>query len=428
VRVLHFSTTDTREGAAIAALKLHRGLQACGIESHMGVMHQTTSEPNVFKINHTEPFSKILKHATWWRLRRDLMKYSHSLRAFDWEPFSDARTPFSKQCKAAVLPKDLIVLHMVAGFIDWTSFLQEFGASNPIVVVLHDMNTFTGGCHFDLGCGRFRQSCGECPQLGSTEPNDLSQSILDRKRQAFAQNFKALHVVAPSNWIAEQAAQSSILRNHQITVIPYGIDVDTYRPIDKDAIRRAFGIADDITTICYSATALRNRRKGMKILFEAVKRLANRHKLAVIAIGNGDFPKIDNVQVINLGPIQTDFLLARALNAADLFAFPSLQESGGQIALEAMACGIPIVGFANSALPEIIRPGITGQLAKSTDTDGLTEALEELVIAPEKRKELSENCRTIATSEYSIALHVSRHLKLYEDLYSAAFQTSSPKA
>ena len=77
---------------------------------------------------------------------------------------------------------DIINLHWVAGLIDHDNFFPRIGRDTPIVWRLADMAALTGGCHYDHGCGRFAQRCGACPQLGSSEEEDLSRQVWGRVR------------------------------------------------------------------------------------------------------------------------------------------------------------------------------------------------------------------------------------------------------
>ena len=92
----------------------------------------------------------------------------------------------------------------------------------------------TGGCHYDEGCGKFENRCGACPQLGSRDENDLSRQVWQRKYDALRRHGK-VHLVATSNWIAQQAKRSSLLRDFPITVIPNGLDTEDFAPRDFES-------------------------------------------------------------------------------------------------------------------------------------------------------------------------------------------------
>ena len=66
----------------------------------------------------------------------------------------------------------------VAGFIDFPSFFAAVPPANPVVLTLHDVNHFTGGCHYAGSCRKFSMKCGACPQLGSQNEWDDSRRMM----------------------------------------------------------------------------------------------------------------------------------------------------------------------------------------------------------------------------------------------------------
>ena len=78
---------------------------------------------------------------------------------------------------------DLVHLHWIAGGMLRIESLARIG--RPLIWTMHDMWAFTGGCHYDEGCGRYVAACGRCPVLGSSRPWDLSSWVMRRKRRAW---------------------------------------------------------------------------------------------------------------------------------------------------------------------------------------------------------------------------------------------------
>jgi glycosyltransferase involved in cell wall biosynthesis len=81
-------------------------------------------------------------------------------------------------------------------------------------------------------------------------------------------------------------------------------------------------------------------------------------------------------------------------NAAELFVYPSIYEGFGLPALEAMACGTPVVTSTASSLPEVV--GEAGCLVEPTDTDGLAAALAQVLRSGEQREQMREEGLTQA--------------------------------
>ena len=87
--------------------------------------------------------------------------------------------------------------------------------------------------------------------------------------------------------------------------------------------------------------------------------------------------------------------------------------------LESLACGTPVVGFHAGGISEMVRPGITGLLAPVGDSEALRTAIMELLENPEKRQEMSNNCRRIAVEEYSLEVLGRNYSQLYQQVVLA---------
>ncbi len=109
-------------------------------------------------------------------------------------------------------------------------------------------------------------------------------------------------------------------------------------------------------------------------------------------------------------------MLSVVYSAADVFVIPSIQEAFGQTALEAMACGTPVIGSEVGGIPEIVRPGVTGYLVPPLNPVKLREALISFGGNPMKRAEISNNCRRIAVQEYNLEVQAQLYVKLYEEI------------
>jgi glycosyltransferase involved in cell wall biosynthesis len=81
-----------------------------------------------------------------------------------------------------------------------------------------------------------------------------------------------------------------------------------------------------------------------------------------------------------------------------------------------MACGTPMVSFRVGGVPDAVRPGTTGYLAKPEDAQDLSNGIVQLLENESLRTAMSQQCRAIAVKEYSLELHVQRYIELYRQL------------
>jgi glycosyltransferase involved in cell wall biosynthesis len=415
VRIVHISAYDASGGAARAAYRLHDGLRRIGQESFMFVAHKATDDPFVFElVRSSNPLDRLLQRVHQKSMSRRLARYQAS-RPAGLEPFTEDCGEFVKGICKQIPTCDVINLHWVAGFVDYVTFFQNCALRYPIVWTLHDMNPFTGGCHYDEGCMRYRSSCGACPQLGSQEDKDLSRRVWTRKQKAFAFVPPGrMRIVADSRWLAAEARRSSLLRNFPITSIYYGLDVDTFSPRNKLQARGALGIPSGVSVIMFAADSVTNRRKGLATLAGALAGIAPQLDLLLLSVGRGKPAISETVPHMHFGNIGSDRLLSVLYSAADVFVIPSTQEAFGQTALEAMACGTPVIGSEVGGIAEIVRHGVTGYLVPALDSSKLSEVLISLLYDPNRRTEMSDNCRHMVLAEHTLEMQARRYSQLYE--------------
>jgi glycosyltransferase involved in cell wall biosynthesis len=362
----------------------------------------------------TDLLSRLRRRLRHERISRDFARYRPT-RPVGYELFSDDRTQHGSAPLSQLPACDVIDLHWIAGFIDFQSFFAQVSKSTPIVWTLHDMNPFTGGCHYDDGCGRFADHCGACPQLGSNDLEDLSRRIWERKRRFLDQIEPGqLHIATPSRWLAGEAQRSSLFRHLPIYVIPNSLDTDVFLPRDRYVARAALEVPQDAGVAVFVASSVVNRRKGFALLARALTDLGDFPNLFLLSVGSGR-PAIDaSIPHLHLQNVGDDRLLSLVYSAADLLVIPSIQDNLPNAVLECLACGTPAIGFAVGGIPDVVRPGITGLLAPSQDTGALRAAMVQLLRSPTERARMSDNCRRVAVEEYALDVQARRYVDLYE--------------
>jgi glycosyltransferase involved in cell wall biosynthesis len=277
------------------------------------------------------------------------------------------------------------------------------------------MAPLAGGCHWTNECGKFAEQCGACPQLGSNAEQDVTRTIWLRKRESLAKlDSHQLHVVTPSRWLAAEAGRSSLLSRFQCSVIPYGLDTDTFSPRDRASARRNLGIPPDVKVLLFAADAINVRRKGLHLLLDALRGLHFKEQLVLLSIGRGNPPTVDGFACYHEPPLDDDERLSYVYSAADIYVAPSEQDNLPNTVLESIACGVPVVAFEVGGIPDAVRPGVTGLLAKPGDPASLRAEIMNLLTNDEKRSEMSSNCRKVAVQEYSLELQAKRYMTLYQ--------------
>ena len=421
VRILHLNSTDHEGGAYKTVHRLNTALRALGHDSAIWVGLRRGSCAHVHQLgfpNDIPSRTRRTLRRLW--INRAAARYARR-RPEGYEAFHDDRCQYGRELADALPQCDVINLCWVSGLVDYRCFFPRVTDRTPVVWTLADMNAFTGGCHYDDFCGKSAGGCGACPQLGSSDPQDLSAQIWKRKHDSLSRIRRdRLCIVATSRWMAGEVARSPILRGFTARVIPCGVDQTVFTPRDSVMARNVLGLPRDVRIVLFIAQQLSNRRKGFRLLLEALGAVRGIKNMVLVALGI-DVPKRDiPIPFFHLGTIYRDGVLSLAYNAADVFVIPSLQDNLPNTVLEALSCGTPIAGFDTGGIPDMVRPGITGSLAPAGDSSGLAHATEELLGNDERRREMAENCRHVAVKEYSLELQAKRYFALYEELAERA--------
>jgi glycosyltransferase involved in cell wall biosynthesis len=181
--------------------------------------------------------------------------------------------------------------------------------------------------------------------------------------------------------------------NRHISIWSRGVDRDQWSPERRDIEwRRSLGIGDDEFVIAFLGRIV--VEKGLDVYADAIDALAARgvpHRALVIGEGPArpGFEERLGPNAIFVGHQQGPDL-ARALASTDVLLNPSITETFGNVTLEAMASGLPVVAAVATGATSLVRDGETGVLVEPGDTDGFADALEAYVKDPELRRRHGE--------------------------------------
>jgi len=228
-----------------------------------------------------------------------------------------------------------------------------------------------------------------------------------------------LHIVTPSAWLADRVRESTVTADRfDISVIPYGLDLDAFAPRDRAECRNILGIPADAEVLLFAAHSVSNRRKGFRLLLEALEQIGGRDRLFVLSVGRGAPGLPEGLAGRHVGYTGEDRLLAVLYSAADLFVLPSLQDNLPATMLESIACGTPVIAFDAGGIPEAVRSGQTGETVPTGDSAALARAISDLLDQPSYLQELRGSCRDTAVAEYRLDIQASRYGELYAALRS----------
>jgi glycosyltransferase involved in cell wall biosynthesis len=310
---------------------------------------------------------------------------------------------------------DLIHLHIIhTGYFSLAD-LPKLTFQKPTVWTLHDCWAITGHCNHPKNCERWKIGCGQCPDLGTTLPlrNDNTQQLFHYKRRCYEQsNFDA---IVASNWMYEKIATSPLFQGITSHYIPFGIDLHLFHPAAHPDLRAKLNITPDAVIISFRAKP--GSFKGLAYIIEALKHIETQQKICLLTTDNKGLLECfaDRFQIVELGWIQNDDnLMAGVMAISDIFLMPSVAESFGMMAIEAMACGTPLIVFEDTSLAEISFAPEVGIAVPLGNVAALSHNIQHLINNPQERAERGRKARLFAEKHYSDALHAQRLATVYE--------------
>jgi glycosyltransferase involved in cell wall biosynthesis len=276
--------------------------------------------------------------------------------------------------------------------------------------VLHDFWPLTGRCAYTGSCTKYKTGCDH------SCPTHTEYPVLDPAEIADAWSAKRaiLSTLSGPALLASSASAAAFARSAfpsggggqvavpRIEEFKLGIPTDLYRPRDRQSCRHRLGLPPDRFIILFSAASATDKRKGGEHLFEALRRLADL-PITCCVIGRWEGSAVlPGSDVRTLGFIDDPEQLAMAYAAADIFVGPSLEETFGQVFVEAAACGTPVIGYPVVGVRDAVRDGITGRLASGIGAGPLEAAIRELFGDPGLRARLTAFSRLFVENEWSI--------------------------
>jgi len=416
MKILYLNGDDIEGGAAKAATRLLRGVHAQGVDARLYVQRKHGDDPLVD--GPLSAFGKALG-----RVRPTLEQLVCGINPRKTNgPFCAAYLTDRLSALVDKTAPDIVHLHWVARMIRLET-LARFNL--PIVWTMHDSWAFTGGCYLPGDCTRYKESCGKCPVLRSSEEDDLSHQVWRRKQKAWKD--LNLTIIAPSHWMAECARNSSLFREKRIVVIHNAIDIDIYKPVDKRTARDALKLPHDKKLILFGANQfMKDRNKGFHLLVQALDELAGSNFLndsteLVIFGSSAPSPQQElGFKTHYIGWQSDDASLALLYAAADVFVLPSLQENLPYTVMEAMACGTPCVAFNQGGVPDMIDHKQNGYLARPIDDSGLAFGIKWVLEDEDRRKELSVRAVNKTQREFTTQKVANRYSALYWEILDSS--------
>lgn len=421
MKVTLINTSDAGGGAPAACMRLLHALRLQGFDARLLVQHKKTGSNAVTGIV-KGAVSKLKAKLTFLAERIPFILFHERDRTVRFA-FSPANAGTSIINNPLIKNADILHLHWTnSGFLSVSDLKELINTGKPIIWTLHDMWTFTGGCHYSGACRRFEHECGNCPFLRDARENDLSHKGWLRKAAMYA-GASNITFVACSNWLAGVADRSALIKGFPITAIPNPIDIDVFSPQNKAAERLKRGINANAKIILFGAANINDKRKGIKYLVEALQLLkqSNLDTSGVEVVIFGKNKHFDVTQlpfpVHQLNIITNESELAVVYSLADVFVTTSLEDNLPNMVMEAMACGTPVVAFNTGGVPQMVGHLQNGYLADLASAQGITDGISEVLYVTDAAT-MAKNARQKVLDNYTNDKVAKQYIELYRSVLS----------
>jgi glycosyltransferase involved in cell wall biosynthesis len=386
------------EGAGNAAYRLNEALLMAGIDSTMLAMKNNSTTTSIVYRNY---YTK-LRYSIQSKIKHFIVN-----RKFAWDyMFGSSKI---KRLKV-VQESNIVYLHWINGYIGYKDIKYLLDSNKIVIWFLHDMWPMTGGCHYAFKCEGYTKKCCKCPQLKYL--NLLSMIQLKKKIHNWSQ-YSNFIIASPSEWLANCAHNSSIFIDKKIYICRNVVNTEFFKPLNRLNCRRELGLDIKKKYIMFSAVNANNIYKGFEYLCKALLNIKS-NDVEFLIVGNVTldlYPDLIRKKIRALGYIRDERTLIKIYNSADAYIISSIAENFPNVVIEAMSCGIPVVGFATGGISEQITHMKNGYLVKPKDCIGLANGVDWILNNDEYDK-LCYNARKYVTDNCSYINVLKNHHQL----------------
>ena len=406
MRIAFFNYSDQASGAEALIDQTIRALLASGIEARLYVMDRFTDRPYVETIPRFPGERRV--------------EYMFR-RATGRNNFLFPSTLFLGR-RSWVKDAQIWHFHNLHGHFASIPALARLSFRKPIVLSPVDQFLATGYCTYSLGCERYRDACGECPQLDLAYPGlsrDTTSELLAMKRTAVT-NSKFNFLVHTK--YLQSFYRSTFVGKRPIEQIYYGVDTHTFRPMNPE-VQSELGLSpSNALTLGLLHSDIVDRRKGLLPLIGSLQSLAQTMpgRLRLLAIGKSSERALElateNLPIVTLPFLSDNQSLAKALNACDVLLYPTKADNLSLTCLNALACGVPVISSRVGGQPEAVRDNVNGFLCDPDRLDQFVERVARLASDESLRQRLSAEARAIAVAEFDIENYIVKLIAYYNHL------------
>ncbi len=431
MKILLVNTYDGG-GAANACLRLNRGLIQQDVETKTLVLRKKNSSNTIVEFDKLPKYDLSERIINKYNLLSVPLRLPHittneekekayihdmiyKVRPQGLDTYSLPTSRYDITENKYYKEVDIINLHWVANFLDYPSFFKK--NNKPLVWTLHDQNPFSGGDHYQNLIYGISQDGKPIQRIYSDKELEEEAKHIQTKKKGL-ENIENIHIVSPSKWLLESSQNSALFKNYTHHHIPNGFPTDIFQLYNQEFCRKVLNLPKDKLIILFVSEGIHNQRKGFMYLQKSLENIlsisTNKDNICLCAIGAGNISLqlVDNI--VSLGSIQDERIMALAYAAADLFVIPSLVDNLPNTMIESMLCGTPVIGFPIGGIPDAIENNQNGYLCEEIGVNSLEAAITKFIDNPsffDTQKIAKE-----AKEKYSLEVQAKKYIELYHSI------------
>lgn len=359
--------------------------------------------------------AKVTEEGVYKTSSEVLAKFNNVKSKFTGIPYNGSFFATNKLLRIIKKEKpDVVHLHCINGFFVNIYRLVNFLKKNqiPTVMTHHAEFMFTGNCGHSYSCENWKNGCGNCPDVKKAIYSylfDFTKYNFNKMKKAF-EGFESLYATSVSPWLENRSLMSPIFKEVKHTTVMNGLDTDIFNP-HKEAgeLRKKHGISDTQKVLIHVTASFESKVKGGNYIIELAKKLGNDYK--IIVIGNREIPIDLPENIIAVGRVENQVVLAKYYTMADLCVVTGLRETFSMPVAEAMCCGTPAVGFLAGG-PESITIDEYSKFVEYGNIDELVKAVKECVCFKQYSQEISRK----AIEKYNKQSMCNDYINVYKEV------------
>lgn len=315
---------------------------------------------------------------------------------------------------------DVVHLRILHNFYINLHMLMEFLSRKniPTVITLHDMWFLTGKCCFynHFPCDKWQTGCNHCPaMIEDTRKRwfDRSERMWNDKRRLLT-NIPRLAVIGNSQWTTNEVRKSFLKDALVLDCVYNWIDFSVFYPRNPEEIRTKLKLEGKKVILAVSVSWSEHNRKGFDNYLALSSVIPENYQIVLVGkmAYEGKLPA--NMTVLP----KTDKAeeLAMYYSLADVYLNLSAGETFGKVSAEALSCGTPVIGYNNTANPEMVPPN-GGVVIDSVDSEVVLEALAQVFSKPKAAYE--SVCVNYAHNLFDMQTNIEKYIDIYKKLINS---------